>query len=400
MTGNPSGIPREGEALCMDGNNTFLEFYAESKERLERKIKEYNEKFGREPHPLLRPFFEDFADLNEGGKLLRGVFVNLGYALALAEKEKSRNPGTAQKTPREKSLSAAVSDPLAMAFEIFQTAVLIHDDVIDHAELRRGQRTSPFRYADRLSERGIFDRAGDTPSSAAICLGDAGLYAANQMIAESCSEDPALGKMIAYFDGVVIDTIRGELLDVILPCEIGDRSLGREEADRLLSRSVREIYYLKTARYSVIGPLHLGMLQGGASEELMEKVDSFAEEAGVAFQIKDDIFGIFADEKKLGKDIGSDIAEAKLTILYEYVKLHDPAACGELAGVYGHAPVTEEMLQRVQRIFRESGAYAYALDEMEKCFQRAEECLRDTALPENDKDLLRGLLDYFRGRDK
>ena len=46
MTGNPSGIPREGEALCMDGNNTFLEFYAESKERLERKIKEYNEKFG------------------------------------------------------------------------------------------------------------------------------------------------------------------------------------------------------------------------------------------------------------------------------------------------------------------------------------------------------------------
>ena len=368
MTGNPSGIPREGEALCMDGNNTFLEFYAESKERLERKIKEYNEKFGREPHPLLRPFFEDFADLNEGGKLLRGVFVNLGYALALAEKEKSRNPGTAQKTPREKSLSAAVSDPLAMAFEIFQTAVLIHDDVIDHAELRRGNRTSHFRYADRLSERGIFDRAGDTPSSAAICLGDAGLYAANQMIAEGCSEDPALGKMIAYFDGVVIDTIRGELLDVILPC--------------------------------VIGPLHLGMLQGGASEELMEKVDSFAEEAGVAFQIKDDIFGIFADEKKLGKDIGSDIAEAKLTILYEYVKLHDPAVCGELAGVYGHAPVTEEMLQRVQRIFRESGAYAYALDEMEKCFQRAEECLRDTALPENDKDLLRGLLDYFRGRDK
>ena len=384
----------------MDITNTFLAFYAESKKRLEHKIEEYNRQFAKEPHPLLSPFFEDFADLNEGGKLLRGVFVNLGYALALAERGFGSESNGGDRTPEEKSRAAAASDPLAMAFEIFQTAVLIHDDIIDHAELRRGKRTAHFRYADRLAQRKMEDRAGDTPSSAAICLGDAGLYAANRIIAENCGADPSLGKLICYFDDVVIDTIRGELLDVILPCEIGDRSLSAEEADSLLASSVREIYYLKTARYSVIGPLHLGMLQGGASEALMKQVDAYAGEAGVAFQIKDDIFGIFADEKKLGKDIGSDIAEAKLTILYEYVRLRDPKAHEALLADYGHAPVTGEMLSRVQRIFRDSGAYAYAQEEMEKCFRRAEGCLEEMTIPENDKELLRGLLDYFRGRDK
>ncbi|MBE5997361.1 MAG: polyprenyl synthetase family protein [Lachnospiraceae bacterium] len=381
----------------MEKKNTFLEFYAESRGRLEQKIREYNGKTAQEPHPLLKPFFEDFADLNEGGKLLRGVFVNLGYALARAEQEKGNSE---EESPAEKSRASSVSDPLAMAFEIFQTAVLIHDDVIDHAELRRGKRTAHFRYADRLTERNITDRAGDTPASAAVCLGDAGLYAANLMIAENLSSDPALGKLIAYFDSVVIDTIRGELLDVILPCEIGDPSRSPAESDQLLMQSVREIYHLKTARYSVIGPLHLGMLQGGASPELMELVDCFADEAGTAFQIKDDIFGIYADEKKLGKDIGSDIAEAKLTILYEYVKLHDPAAHEELLKDYGHAPVTEEMLRRVQNIFRESGAYDYAREEMEKCFGRASEYLEKTALPESEKEMLRGLVNYLRGRDK
>ena len=385
----------------MDNKNSFLSFYAASRQRLEQKIEEYNREITKEPHPLLRPFFEDFADLNEGGKLLRGVFVNLGCALARAEQKGGQEEqGEEVLTPAQKSQAAADSDPLALAFEIFQTAVLIHDDVIDHAEKRRGKTTSHIRYAERLQKRAITDRAGDTPASAAICLGDAGLYAANLVIAKSCGNDPALGKLISYFDGVVIDTIRGELLDVILPCEIGDPSMSAQEADRLLTQSVREIYHLKTARYSVIGPLHLGMLKGGASKALMDAVDRFADEAGVAFQIKDDIFGIYADEKKLGKDIGSDIAEAKLTILYEYVRLHDPEAHKELLKDYGHAPVTEEMLHRVQRIFRETGAYAYALEEMEKCFARAEKALEETSLPEPEKELLRGLLEYFRGRDK
>ena len=406
-----------------DRKNAFLSFYKISKTRLEEKISAYNEAFVKEPHPLLAPFFADFADLNEGGKLLRGVFVNLGCALALSEaaacgeaegcagmgetaagsKAACAGIDEAAESGKEDyagmSLAAAGSDALALAFEIFQTAVLIHDDIIDHAELRRGKKTSHRRYAQSLDARGIYDRAGDTPDSAALCLGDAGLYAANLVIAENYRDNPKLGELISYFDSVVIDTIRGELLDVILPCEIADPSLGTEKADDLLARSVREIYHLKTARYSVIGPLHLGMLYGGASPELMEAVDRFADEAGVAFQIKDDILGIFAEETKLGKDVGSDIAEAKLTILYQYVKQHDPAAYELLMEDYGQSPVTLEALARVQNIFRSSGALAFAEHAMETCFKNAESALGDISLGENEKALLYGLLDYLRGRD-
>ena len=208
------------------------------------------------------------------------------------------------------------------------------------------------------------------------------------------------GSLITFFDDVVIDTIRGELLDVILPCETENPHLSEEEADSLLAKSVTEIYRLKTARYSVAGPLALGMLYGGASRERMDAVGRFATELGVAFQIKDDILGIFADEKKLGKDIGSDIAEAKLTILYQYVRQHDKEAHSRLLEDYGHSPVTEEMLRRVQDIFRESGALSYAEEMMEQCFMRAEKALEAISLREAEKEILLGLTDYFRGRDK
>ena len=287
----------------MAQTDAFMTFYRDSASHLAKRIEGWNEAWCKEPHPVLAPFFCDFADLNSGGKLLRGVFVHLGYALAKAEAA-FRQDGTEKMLPAE---GRAYADGLALAFEIFQTAVLIHDDVIDHARTRRGKTTAHIRYADRIAREGLTARAGDTPASAAICLGDAGLYAANRIIAQEYGKDPALADLILYFDDVVTDTIRGELLDVVLPCESTAPSFGGEAPAAALHDAVREIYRMKTARYSVQGPLHLGMLCGGASQELMDAVDEYALETGAAFQIKDDILGIFAEETGLGKDVGSDM---------------------------------------------------------------------------------------------
>ncbi len=372
---------------------TFPEFMQENKKRLTGKIDAFNASMRGEKHPILRTMMRDFADLNEGGKMMRGSLVNLGYALMLPDELLDTDlsqPGH----------SYGESDALAVAFEIFQTSVLIHDDVIDHAALRRGKPTIHTRYRRSLWNRGIEDKAGDTPQSAALCVGDFGLFAADHMIVESYAHDPALPDLLGYFEEIIMDTIRGELLDVVLPYEAMDPTRDQSEREALVQSSVEDIYRLKTAQYSVVGPLHLGLLYGGADEELLRGIDAFGEAAGIGFQIKDDLFGIFGGEKSLGKDVGTDIEEAKMTILYQYVRAHSDRMHRELMRYYGRSPVTADLLEKVREIFRETGALAFAEETMEKCFRAAEEILGTLPLWEEKKTLLQGFIDFLREREK
>lgn len=379
----------------MDNRNleAFLGYYKAEQAHLARVIRTYNRGLRKEPNPLIRPLREDLADLNEGGKLLRGVLVKLGYHLA----EEGDGAGGG---------ADDAGDGLALAFEIFQTGVLIHDDIIDHADLRRGKLTVHRRCELRMNAQKTHmvttaDTVSSVARSAAICVGDMGLYEANRVIADRYRRHPALGDLITYFDDTVIETIRGELLDVMLPYVLQDPSYSEEEKRNLLKKSVHDIYHMKTARYSVIGPLHLGMMLGGAPEARMRSMDRFADDLGVAYQIMDDILAIYSDARILGKDVGSDISEFKQTILYMYVRTTDEKATEELLRHYGGHTVTDEDLEAVRRIFEESGALAYARDTMNACFTRAERKLsRMKFLSSEDKEVLRGFIEWCKGRRK
>ena len=359
--------------------NAFLAFYKESTAALLAASKAYNRRLRKDPNPIIRGFKEDLADLNTGGKMLRGTLIRLGCALSGAE-------------------NLGISNDLAIAFEMFQTGILIHDDIIDNAETRRGKFTIQHRYEKRLKVRNTrmlaeVDGPRDVARSAALCTGDLGIYSANCHLAKSYGDHPAFSKLITYFDETVIDTIRGEILDVVLPYELQDESYDEETRKKLLEKSVRDIYHLKTSRYSVIGPLHLGMLLGGMAEEHMRAADRFADEIGIAYQIMDDILGIYADAGYLGKDVGSDISEFKQTILWMYVHNEKPEAAEELLQYYGKKKIREKDLESVRRIFRESGALDYAKSVMEACFDRAGRKLsRMRFLTEEQKAILRGFI--------
>ena len=427
-----------------EDRDAFRKFYSASSARLISGTEAYNRILAKEKNPLLRPLFADAADLNSGGKMLRGVLVNLGYRIAGGENE-------------------AGSDALALALEIFQTGILIHDDIIDRASLRRGKKTFHVRYAESLRGRGIWPpAAGDSlegaAASAALCAGDLMIYEANLKIAEAYAGHPRLAEIMAEFDRIVIETIRGEMLDVILPYEtqnlplpgtpekpeaghtasaktdsaktdsaktdsaktvsaeiasaktdsVRTASANKIPAENapgknpgILEKSVFDIYHLKTSRYSVVGPLHLGMLLGGASEHELKTIDSLADDLGVAFQIKDDLLGIFAEEENLGKNVGSDISEFKQTILYAYVREHDAEAFRKLLKFYGKKKVTKKDLEAVRAIFTDSGAKAYAEKKMEECFARAGRKLGKAAfLKEEDRAICRGFIDYSGARKK
>ena len=371
----------------------FSAFYSDSLNRLTKKTNAYNKVMRKEPNPIIRPFREDLADLNTGGKMLRGMLVNLGYQIAVHMNG-------------EAACNAAESDMLALAFEIFQTGVLVHDDIIDNAGTRRGKITVHRRYEHRLNVRetkmvAAGEKPGNLAKSAAICVGDLGIYYANKQIVDNYAQNEHLAALIGYFDDIVVQTIRGELLDVVLPYEIQDDKYSPEEKKKLLEKSIWDIYYLKTAGYSVIGPLHLGMILGGADEKQMKSLDRVAEDIGIAYQIMDDILGVFADPEKLGKDVGSDITEFKQTILYMYVCTMKPEYEEELLQVYGKKRISDAELDEVQRIFRESGALAYAQEMLGDCFERAEKRLaRIKGMSKEDKAILRGFITYCKGRRK
>jgi geranylgeranyl pyrophosphate synthase len=372
---------------------TFRKFYEETYKRLEKKTHAYNRSLKKDDNPIIRPFMEDLADLNQGGKMLRGMLVVFGYQIAKHARGAS-------------DIDLSISDALAQTFEMFQTGVLVHDDVIDNAAQRRGKITVHRRYEHRLDVRDIrmvsgIEKPQEIAKSVGICVGDLGIYYANKLLADSYGSDPALGQLISYFDDIVIQTIRGELLDVVLPYEIQDPGIGEEERAKLLEKSIYDIYFLKTAGYSVIGPLHLGMILGGAEPKEMAALDRCARDIGIAYQIMDDILGVFADPKILGKDVGSDVAEYKQTILYMYVRTMKPEFAEELLQYYGKKHVTSRDIEQVQRIFDESGALAYAQSVLADHFESAERKIsRMKFMDAEDKKILRGFISYCKGRRK
>lgn len=356
-------------------NNLFKTYYSDACLKLNKKINDFNGSIG-DKNGIIDYNMNLFTDLNGNGKLVRGVLVNLGYSLI-----DDNNPD--------------YSLDLALAFEIFQTAILVHDDIIDNANLRRGKETiHSSNYNKYYKLTGRKDLSKKMSESVALCVGDMGLYYANKVISTSYEDDENLGKVLNYFNDIVINTIKGELLDVVLPfLEQNKLNTANLEEDIML------IYELKTSYYTIIGPLCCGMILNGATKKQTDDITKFGYNVGVAFQIQDDILGIFSSNKYLEKNVGSDIEEFKQTVLYSYVKARKEYYT-ELIKYYGKKVGAKE-LEKVQDIFVKSGALKYANDLIEKLYDEALAVLdKIDWINNNKKEILRGFVEYLRDRKK
>ncbi|MDE7340392.1 MAG: polyprenyl synthetase family protein [Lachnospiraceae bacterium] len=355
---------------------SFMNFFKDSKERLCGKMQNFNREICNQSEKHIFQNISEFTRMNCHGKFIRGALVNLGYSILKRDIE--------------------YSDDLALAFEIYQTAILINDDIIDHASLRRNQPTIPVHYINDWKMKGIEIKrnAYDVADSMAICAGGLGMCYANQKVAEAYSRSDNLGILLKYFNQVIINTIQGEVIDVILPFE--EQNFCSNEDD--LVNSITEIYRLKTAWYTVIGPLCLGMILAGGADEDIIKIENFAENLGIAFQIKDDILGIYADEDNIGKNVGSDITEFKQTLLYAYIR-NQKDYFSNFLRYYGKENLTYEDVKAIRDLFSESGALAYAEHEMNRYFELAIKSLKSMKfIPKEKETILFGLIWYLKLR--
>ncbi|MCL1883700.1 MAG: 4-hydroxy-3-methylbut-2-enyl diphosphate reductase [Defluviitaleaceae bacterium] len=314
---------------------------------------------------VIKEAINDLINQNKNGKRVRGAMIKLGYAVA-----------------KDSMIPQSIIQ-IAAAYEIFQTAILIHDDVLDKSVTRRGKPTIHAVQED--AHFGI---------SRAICIGDYALFLSNKILASSGLESEILVKVIEFFSKIQLRTLEGEIVDVSLPYFPINIVQDYDE----YMRTVLEIYEYKTAWYTLAGPFMLGAICGGASEELLDALREIALPLGIAFQIKDDLLGIYASEKVLGKPALSDIIEKKQTILYGYALKHaSPEQNAHLEKIYGNPKANEDDLKVIRDIFEKTGAKSYAESEIERFSQNALNEIENKLTPRHHK-LLRGLVYYLLTR--
>ncbi len=341
--------------------NEFKKFYKENKELLENIIGKYNDELLKENNEIIKDNLKQFVKLNSGGKRIRGILIMLGYYL--------------------KNNDITYSIPLSAAYEFFQTSILIHDDIIDNDNIRRGEKTIPFYNKEKYKIDDI-----NTYNSIGLCIGDLGLYFGNKIISDNY-EGNDLVNSLSLYNKTVIDTIRGEILDVMIPFKEKNNIIINN-----LEEEIMNVYSLKTAFYTIVGPLSLGMKLANFSEEEIKKLEKFSHNLGVAFQINDDLIGIYKDDT--GKVIGSDIEEFKQTILYSYTK--KTKYYDELMKYYGKI-LNADSLNQVRNIFEESGAKKYAIDLKNKLYEESIDILNNIDFIEKDKkEILYGLVEYLK----
>ncbi|MEU3707982.1 polyprenyl synthetase family protein [Streptomyces anulatus] len=227
----------------------------------------------------------------------------------------------------------------AASLELFHAFALIHDDIMDASDTRRGQPTAHRTLAALHPER-----PSTVGTNAAMLLGDLALGWSYELLHAPGLTDTDLRALWATFNALRTETLVGQYLDLI----------GRPGTDP--SIAWRIIRY-KTAKYTIERPLQLGARLAGASPPQLSALTGYALPLGEAFQLRDDLLGVFGDSARTGKPTLDDLREGKHTVLTAAaLRLAHPAQQRLLARCLGDPDLTEDDAQSVRNILVSTGA--------------------------------------------
>jgi geranylgeranyl pyrophosphate synthase len=281
--------------------------------------------------------------------------------------------------------------PAAISQELLHAFLLIHDDIIDRDKQRWGGNNILGHYFERFSETMRPHDALHAAESRALLAGDICLTLANQTLLSSDFEDSRLLQAQVLQQQTLLQVLQGELADTAYAVQTALPS----------EAQVVAMYRDKTASYSFCLPLLLGALFAGTSPSERRSLKLFAEDMGLAFQLQDDVLGMYGNQAVTGKPVLSDLREGKRTLLMlKTVSMATAPDRKEFLALHRKQSVNESDLHRAQQIMNDSGAYTYISDLIKKHTDAALEQLQRTSLNHEAQEQLKDLCHLLQTRDK
>ena len=329
---------------------------------LERELEKGYGTARRQAPPVLRPYLDVNREFTlRGGKRFRAILVLAGYHLA-----SGRPPRPAL--------------PAAAALEHFQSWMLIHDDIIDHSEERRGGPAVHRRLATEHRASGREGSSEDYGIGIGITLGDLEEPFTVEAILGTRAAPAARLAALAEYVRMTRLTAYGQLLDIrngtLPPGDVNERD-------------VLDVHRLKSAIYTVVSPLRVGALLGGTKPASLTDLEAAGTDLGIAFQLRDDVLGAGFDADESGKS-ANDLVEGKRTLLvvraWQKGSAQDRA---RLERVLGHPQAAPEDVARAREVIRLTGSLEYSEHRIAQLTQRGLHRLdRSRQIPARAKPLL------------
>lgn len=283
-------------------------------------------------------FLEAAARTLVGGKRLRARFCHAGWR------------SVARFRSRDATEDQALWDTCA-ALEIFQSAALVHDDLIDNSDTRRGRPAAHRALEASHRESGWSGDAESFGRASAVLLGDLLVAWSDDLLESALDGHDHAGAVRAHYARMRRDVTTGQFLDIAEESawSVNDGGLHAERALRVVS--------LKSARYSIEQPLVLGGALAGADDDQVESLRRFGHPVGMAFQLRDDVLGVFGDASVTGKPAGDDLREGKRTVLVALTReALDASARNVLDEMLGDPELTAQQVSFLQATISGSGA--------------------------------------------
>ena len=304
------------------------------------------------------------------GKRIRPILFYFGYIIAGGEKKSD-----ALKT--------------SVAVELIHSYLLIHDDIIDRDDFRHENHSMHYVCTEYFQKRFSNVDSKHLGTSMAILVGDISSTYGYEVLTNSEFSVDLKMKALERMNKIISNTIIGESLDVMLA-----------ECTNVKEEKILEMQKYKTAKYTIEGPLHLGAILAGADEIFLNEISEFAIPMGIAFQIRDDIIGVFGNRDKTGKPVGSDLKEGKKTLLI--AKALENANEDDrkfLMSVLGNENIDFEEIEKARKIIIDTGSLKYSEDKAEELISIVKQKLDLLNISNEEKGFLIGLSDYIVKRD-
>lgn len=274
------------------------------------------------------------AEMTAGGKRLRPAFALWGCVAAAGVE--------------------AVDTPVwtaAAALDLLHVSALVHDDVMDGSDLRRGQPAAHKQFETHHREQSWLGDPAQFGRAGAILLGDLLVMWSAEMIDSAGLAPEALARALPVLHAVRTEVTLGQYLDVVAQAR---PPRGDLESEVLTAQRVVEH---KSAKYSVQRPVLFGAQLGGAGPEVLMALEIYGSALGRAFQYRDDVLGVFGDESVTGKPAGDDLREGKRTLLVAHTRAGlDPATRQRFDSLFGRPDLDEAARRELQGLVTRSGA--------------------------------------------